>query len=400
MEKQKRYAIIDIEATTFQKGSPYSARNKLCCIGISTNGISHCLDIEYSGRPYAAAIRTIKGILDQVDIIVGFNLKYDLGWLKRYGIRLDPGRHSIWDCQLAEFVLDNQSRAYPSLADSLSKYMLPAKSDVVATEYWEQGLDTLQVPWDILSSYNITDLEVTDALYQKQLQLVPDSKRSLLKLQNQDLLVLLDMEFNGIRFDTGAMAKEAEHVQASMLQVEAELQGFIDHWPRFNWDSGDHLSSLLYGGTVSVDVATPYEAVAKSGELKGQTVVRNRWETVSKIFPRLVEPLDGSELKKSTEGAGYWSVEESTLRQLRADKKTKRLIELLLTRSELEKYLSTYLIGIPAHAIKYDWQDGFIHGTFNQCRVVTGRLSSEKPNQQNFPKEIDQFIVSRFTPSA
>lgn len=349
--------------------------------------------MEYSGKPYADNLLQISSLLRDVDIICGFNLKYDLAWLKRYG--LDLSDKEIWDCQLCEFLLSNQSVPFPSLADACSKYGLPPKSDVVATEYWNVGVDTPLVPYKTLTEYLENDLRITDALYQRQLVDLPEGKRALLRLQNQDLLVLLDMEYNGIRFDIGAMGEEAERVEKQIVEVESALGEYTGGWPHFNFDSGDHLSALLYGGTISVDVATPHEIVVKSGPNKGKAVIRNRWEKVTKSFPRLVDPLDGSELKKSTQEQGFWSVEESTLKQLKADKKAKKLIESLLKRSALEKYLTTYLIGIPAHLYKYDWQDGIIHGTINQCRVVTGRLSSERPNQQNFPDDVMKFIVSR-----
>lgn len=378
-----------MEGTIFRKGNPYSGRNRLCLIGIRIDGVNYVWDIQYSDRPYADALAEIRALLAGVSLIVAFNAKFDLAWVRRYGIDLSD--KEIWDLQLCEFLLSNQETPYPSLAATLEKYGLPPKSNHIEENYWSKGIDTYDVPWNELVAYNCTDLEIEDALYQKQQSLVPNSKRNLLRLQNQDLLVLLDMECNGIKFDFRTMEEEARRIEAEMLEIETELSGFIQGWPHFNWDSGDHLSCLLYGGTVSVDVGHPYELVLKSGPRKGQAVTRHRWEAITKTFPRLVKPVDGSELKKP----GYWSVDEGNLRQLKADKTTKRLIELLLKRSELEKYLGTYLHGIPAHLEKYDWQDEIIHGTLNQCRVITGRLSSEKPNQQNFPDNIMKFIVSR-----
>lgn len=385
----KRYAVIDVESTIFQSGSPYSARNRLCLVGLRIDGHNFIYDVGYSDRPYVDALAEIRTKLSTVSIIVVFNGKFDLGWLKRYGI--DVSDKEIWDCQLCEFLLSNQSVPYPSLDGTLEKYNLPRKSDIVEREYWSVGVDTPNVPLGILTQYLETDLEIEDALYQWQVSHLPESKRALLKLQNQDLLVLLDMEYNGILFDLGAMAEESKNVQSKMQEIEAQLREYTNQFPGFNFDSGDHLSCLLYGGTVSVDVGHPYETVVKSGPRKGETVTRHRWETVTKTYPRRVTPIEKSELKK----AGYFSTDEPTLKQLNADKETKKLIELLLQRSEMEKYNGTYLLGIPKHAEKYDWQDGLIHGTFNQCRVITGRLSSEKPNQQNFPDAIMKFIISR-----
>lgn len=380
------YAIVDVETTIFAKGHPYSARNRLCYVGIRIAGVNHLFSIEYDNQPYGPTIDRINQLLATCDLVVGFNLKFDLAWLRRYGIPF-PGR--VWDCQLAEFVLDYQRTAYPSLDGTCAKYGLARKLSTVP-EYWERKIDTPDIPRPVLEEYLAGDLESTDQLYQHQLAKVPNERMgNLIRLQNEDLLVLLDMEFNGIRFDVDAMARDAERTQREIVDLNNALCEYTGGWPYFNFDSGDHLSCLLYGGTITVDVAEPYEHTYKGGAKAGQTVTRNRWRTETRTYPRLCEPLDDTKLQKD----GYWSTAEDVLSRLRG---AKPLIKLLLRRAELEKLLSTYLVGIPNHYSKYDWADGLVHGTFNQCRVVTGRLSSEKPNLQNFPEVVNAYICTRF----
>ena len=376
---------MDVETTTFQHGSVYSARNKLCYVGIRTRGVNHLYDIEYDGRPYGGQLREIQDLLSTCDPIVVFNGKFDLGWLKRYGV---DNFGNVWDCQLAEFLDLNQTTPFPSLDAALQRRGLAPKTHVVEEEFWNRGIDTPDIPRHILEEYLSNDLVRTEDLYKAQLVGIPDSKRSLLRLQNQDLLVLLEMESNGIRFDFGAMDRERESLQSQLQVLDHKLDQYTDGFSHFNWDSGDHVSCLLYGGTISVDVAEPYEHTYKGGAKAGTTETRNRWSTITKTYPRLCEPVKGSELKKP----GYWSVDEGTLRKTRGAKK---LVDLILTRSKIEKVIGTYLEGIPKHLEKYDWQDGIIHGQFNQCVAITGRLSSEKPNQQNFPESISNFIISR-----
>lgn len=327
-------------------------------------------------------------LLSGVERIVVFNGKFDLGWCHRYGIDLSD--REIWDVQLGEFLLNHQSTPYPSLDDALCKYGLPPKDATVEREYWSVGIDTPDIPQPVMERYLCGDLEGTDAVYQRQLGLLTSNLRVLHRLQCQDLLVLLEMERNGIRFDFGTMLLDKEALQEQLVGMDHTIRHFADNWPHFNPDSGDHLSCLLYGGTISVDVAQPYEHTYKSGPKAGTTETRNRWVVETKSYPRLVQPLEGSELKK----AGYYSTEESTLLKLRP--RARELIDALLNRSKVEKLLSTYLVGIPKHLEKYDWKDGIIHGTINQCVAITGRLSATKPNQQNFPEEVTKYIRTRY----
>jgi hypothetical protein len=68
------------------------------------------------------------------EILVGFNIKFDLHWLRKYGINFVGKR--VWDCQLVHFILTGQQDTYPSLNSVAAYYDLGSKLDVVATEYW------------------------------------------------------------------------------------------------------------------------------------------------------------------------------------------------------------------------------------------------------------------------
>ena len=385
------YAIVDVESTFFQKGNPFSDCNRLCLIGVRINALNTVIQVEYDQTtPYAEALAQTQRLIDSVDTLVLFNAKFDLNWLARYGIYLRD-YHRVFDCQLAEFILGNQRPAYPSLDYCLGKYNLGHKLDIVATDYWTRGVDTPNVPLSILTEYLNEDLRLTDALYNRQLGRLSGPQQRLFNLQCQDLQVLQEMEFNGQLFNWKELGIASTNTTNELREIDARILEWTPDVVRgiFNIDSNDHLSVLLYGGMLRGKRATPYRRQYKTGPRAGETVDANRWETYEYFFKRLVEPRKGSELKKD----GFYSTDEETLLSL---SKPKPLIELLLKRAELAKLSQTYLSGIPKIAEKYDWKDGYIHGTFNQCRVITGRLSSEKPNQQNFPSLLNKFIVSRF----
>ena len=45
---------------------------------------------------------------------------------------------------------------------------------------------------------------------------------------------------------------------------------------------------------------------------------------------------------------------------------------------------------------KMNWPKDMLHGTLNQCVVVTGRLSSSKPNLQNADGETKRYMETRY----
>src|SRR3990167_7381826 len=178
----KKPVIIDVETTIFQKGNPYSARNKLCLVGIRYDGTNHIFDVEHGGKPYADVISKIRTLfrflVTNGYVIVAFNGKFDLAWLRRYGIfdGISPIEMDLWDCQLAHFLHTNQSESYPSLDSCLKYHGLSGKSDIVDREYWSKGIDTPEIPLEILTTYLEGDLEGTDKLYTSQLSSLSRSK--------------------------------------------------------------------------------------------------------------------------------------------------------------------------------------------------------------------------------
>jgi len=385
----KNYGVLDVETTIFEGGHPFAERNKLCILGLRIDGQNHTFTIEYGSEPYAEKLGAIQKLLDSLDLLVGFNFKFDLNWIRRYGLRVDHCR--VFDLQLVEFILGGQRPPFPSLNDCLAKRGLGQKLDIVKTEYWDRGIDTTEIPRDVLIPYSEEDLVLEDNLFKAMLSEIPKDLEALITLSNQDLLVLHEMEFNGIKINWEKLGARAEATRLELQELAITLADYIPEQYRswFNIDSGDHLSALLYGGCITRKVGTEYQHTYKTGPRAGQTETRYRWEIRTDSFPQLVTPPKGSELKKE----GFFSTDEETLRSL---KRPKKLIHLLLKHAELSKLLSTYLDGLVKIREKYDWSDEMLHGTFNQCRTITGRLSSEKPNLQNQPPEVGEFIETRY----
>jgi hypothetical protein len=101
-----RYLTLDVETTTSNKGNPFDRTNKLCYIG-STHGL---YSIEYNDAPYKTKLDTIQDQINVCELLVGFNIKFDLHWLKRYQINFTDKK--IWDCQLVHFILTGESVHY------------------------------------------------------------------------------------------------------------------------------------------------------------------------------------------------------------------------------------------------------------------------------------------------
>ena len=350
----------------------------------SSEGGYNDFKIEYDADPYGINLKRIQRLIDEHDVLVGFNIKFDLHWLLRYGINVSNKK--VFDCQLAEFILSNQSVGYPSLHDTAIKYGLEGKLDVVKTEYWDKGLDTTDVPEDILKEYLKQDVLQTLEIYNIQQELLTPYK-TLISLANQDLLTLLEIEKNGMLYDKQRSITEGDQIQEQLNDLDSKLMDLVEY-PDFNPSSNDHISCILYGGSLPIRVREATQRTLKDGTIKHG----ERWGEGKLDFPRLVTPIKGSELKKE----GFYATNEDTLKQLKPTGKAKQILVLIQERAKLEKLRGTYLHGIPKLIDTMGWSNDIIHGTLNQCVAVTGRLSSTKPNLQNFDSGMGYLFRSRY----
>jgi len=378
--------VLDVETNIFGKGNPFSQCGKLISIGLQTKKDTYLYEAEQEETK-----NSVQKIINNSKLLIGFNIKFDLHWIKRYGINFDHCQ--VWDCQLAHFLLTGQECVLPSLNKVCEWYELEQKLDIVKTEYWEKGIDTENIPIEILNPYLEMDLCLTNQVYHKQLN---DFKKDpqlfkLFKLQCLDLLVLQEMEFNGLNFNTKKATELKENCLKRISEIEKELRVGYENIP-INFQSHDHVSCYLYGGDIISQTSMPvghYKTGPKAG------MVKTKKMEFKNALPRLIDPPRGSELVKE----GFYATSEPILRGMEQSKKVGSKVKLLLERAKLSKLVGTYYEGIPELITKMDWRDSIIHGSFNQCIAATGRLSSSKPNLQNFAGEVDKLIESSYNES-
>ena len=222
----------------------------------------------------------------------------------------------------------------------------------------------------------------------------------LMKIQCMDLLVLLEMESNGILFHTESALEYASKLQEQLDELLYKFQQILNSdIPRIT--SNDDISTILYGGTIIENIRIPighYKSGAKVGQMRYSRI------ELEHIFPQLVKPLKDTETKKSekrrqegiTDQETQWEVNEPVLRKLKATGDARKLIDIILEYSKLEKLRGTYLQGYSDLISKMGWEHNILHGGLNQCVAVTGRLSSTKPNLQNADKNTKKFMRTRY----
>lgn len=376
--------FLDVETTTHNKGHRFDPRNQLISF-VCNDKFHYFLDPDFQIK------------INRPCVVVGFHTKFDLHWLD-----IDLEDVSIWDCQLAEFVLNGQTGSFQSLDECLESYGLPPKKKHEVHALWEAGVQTDEIPVVTLKEYNLGDVEPLKLLYQYQQERCSEQQKRLTLLMGEDMKVLMEMERNGILFDKENATKKIASLADEIEKAEANLAAFlppIEHGT-FNWDSGDQISALLYGGRLSFDWATETPAIFQSGAKQGQPYIKRSWFKEEVVFPKLFQPLEKSEVAKTRDDpkatTRFYQTDEPTLRQLRCKSKNHQtLISLLLSRSRAIK-IREMLETLFSQFHKFKWENDLIHPQYNQNVARTGRLSSSSPNMQNQPPDIDEFFITRY----
>jgi len=369
---------LDVETSIHNKGNPYDSRNKLVCYSGCSN----------YNEPWAELWTNdtssyLNEYLLDIDLVVGFNFKFDSHWLTKN--ELDLSKVKVWDVQIAEFILSCQTNRFPNLNDTCIKYGIPVKEDIVKTQYWDKGIDTADIPWEILSSYAAHDASITLQCYHAQIKLMTPQQIKLCQLQCQDMMILMEMEQNGLPFDEELCQLRAVELDDKISTINTELTQIYPTVP-INFGSNDHLSAFLYGGVVKED-GKEHIGFFKSGVKAGQPKYKNI--VIEHQLPRLYQPLKGSEMAKE----GNFATDEGTLRKLKGKK---GVLDKILELSKLEKLNGTYYRGLTKLREEMYWEKGVLHGQFNQTTAISGRLSSSKPNLQNFATELQDIFISRY----
>ena len=222
----------------------------------------------------------------------------------------------------------------------------------------------------------------------------------LFKISCLDLLCLVEMERNGILFNTEKAMEYAREITTKQQELYRRFNLLVE-CNIASITSNDHVSAVLYGGVI-VDTIRIAVGVYRTGTKTGQP--RYKLEEVLYTLPRLVSPIPKTETAKSQQRIDkgletehtLWEVNEPVLRSLKAKGKAKEVLTIILEYSKLEKLRGTYLEGYTKLIEEMNWEHNMLHTSFNQCVAVTGRLSSSKPNMQNADKETKRYMETRF----
>lgn len=375
---------LDIEHS-YGPMRPYDEGFYMSCVGIVELGESgwdaqhvYWFDHQDSDDGWHTSVEAVRGWVENADIIVAHNLKHDMTILRHYGISFE--KPALWCTMVTEYLLSGQDTKNRTFSlDAVAKhYGLGKKLDRVKA-MWESGIDTYDIPKEILEEYVLDDCQLALGIYQKQTN-HPEMKyiEKVHKLQMEFTLALSDMELFGFKFDVDKATELVAEMDVEMEKIETEIKT-IARQPHINIGSAQQRSALLFGGLLKT---SHKEWVMQTLKTKPETkYYEKKFEEEHEISGL------GFAKPKSQRADGYYSTDKSTIESLRCKSKDQRRVkELLLEYSVVKKARETLLGKGDKGLINKVRSDGNIHPNLNQAVTSTGRLSSSDPNSQNMPR--------------
>ncbi|PZV86412.1 DNA polymerase I [Algoriphagus aquaeductus] len=292
----------------------------------------------------------LRPVLENDSILkIGQNVKYDMLVLKNYGIEV---KGTIYDTMLAHYLIEPEGKhGMDWLAQQYLHYKPVSITELIGKKGKNQG-NMRDVDEDEVTAYAAEDADITLRLKGKLDPIIQSNglKKLFDEVENPLIRVLTDMEFEGVRIDTGSLADLSIALEEESKEIEKrvyELAGV-----RFNLASPKQLGDVLFE------------------KLK----------------------LDPKAKKTKT---GQYATGEEILSKL-ADEH--EIAQAILDHRQMVKLKSTYVDALPTMINR---KTGRIHTTYNQFVAATGRLSSINPNLQNIPirtsrgREIRKAFVPR-----
>ena len=240
-------------------------------MGWKKEGDEHC---SYSYHP--THDRDVKlHIPEDVTVLVGHNIKFDLLWLWDTEELQDFFRRggTVWCTQLAEYLIRAQHHKFRmcALEDIAPMYGGTKKVDAVK-DMWEAGYLTSQIPKDLLVDYlvgteeearNGGDIHNTELAYLGQLKAAKKMNMvHTIQQRMEALLATTMMEWNGLFIDVKEARTTLKKLKDEFHTLRSELDTFVPPIPKdaihprdktpfeFQWTSDAHVSTLIFGGHI------------------------------------------------------------------------------------------------------------------------------------------------------
>lgn len=259
-----RVLVLDLETTVNKidgkiDNSPFNPQNKCVSahfgfIGWDTVGEVTNLVFHHNEIQTPDSRKALEQALQQADVLVAHNAKFDVAWLTAMGFKIPE---TIFCTMLCEYVLAKGQRQELSLKDTAERRDVTRKKSDLVDELFKSGTGFEAMPLDTVLEYAEADVISCAEIYlAQQNDLTHESNQSLketIKLINEMLLFLVEIESNGIKVDLDVLAEIKEEFLAEQAELTKRLEEIVEQVMGdtvINLNSGQDMTRVVYSREV------------------------------------------------------------------------------------------------------------------------------------------------------
>lgn len=389
LNREAKELSFDLETTG---KSPYKEWSKIVCISLSMEERTGVMIPLYHhetplwGYELGTVVKKLRELLENPKIPkIAQNGKFDMEWL------------DVWlDIKVANYAGDSQFGHYLTISEELGTQGLKSQ----AWEFTDMGgydnkLDEYKkslpdsdgpegrnnydnIPWNILSEYGCADADCTLRcwhIYKQKL----DQNYQWTTIMNDILIpasyAIMEMEENGMKMDMEVARHHQETYAAEVKRITDRLESYpevleLEREKQQLWVERQAI------GAIPKSQRTPEEQ-EKFEKYKKYQDYKFNFGSVQQLSELLYDRLGLVTSIKTDTGAN--STNEEALMEIREQHD---IPDLLLELRKVTTLNNMFISKLPLLVDK----NNIIHPSFNITGTVTGRMSSENPNQQQLPR--------------
>ena len=115
----------------------------------------------------STAAEKVQNDLDEADVLVGQNIKFDITWLRACGFKFDG---HLYDTMVAEYLRAKARKWSLSLESLAKRYNVKQKEVDLIAPYLKDKKTFYDIPADIVEEYGKADVIATEQVAVKQLE--------------------------------------------------------------------------------------------------------------------------------------------------------------------------------------------------------------------------------------
>lgn len=395
LKQEAKVLCFDLETTG---KSPYLSDSKIVCISLTDKthyGVVIPLyhhETPFWGWEKGYIVKLLRWLLEDGSIPkVAHNGKFDIEWLY-FWLGIDVKNFSF-DTMLAHYLCISEEQGTQGLKGQAWEFTDMGGYDNELDEARQKLPEAIRynydnIPWNVLKNYAVADVDCCLRLMELYKPLIEENEQWSIIMK--DIMMpasyaLRDIEGNGMKFDVELSKKYSQTYADEIARITERLESYpevvqLERQKQELWKEREKIK------LIPKKDRTPEEQ-KKFEQYKKYENYKFNWSSPTQLSELLYDKLGLVTSIKTDTGA--YSTGEEAMNEIREQHE---IPDLLLELRKVTTLNGMFIQKLPEMRDSGD----IVHPSFNITGTVTGRMSSENPNAQQFPRKAENPLLFQY----